>query len=99
MNQHLVSEVINIEVTPVEAPETEVVETRIFFLFDGIDEEGAANDRWAGARERAKRDIQWWRDALGVPSRERQQDKTVIQVIDCAADQVDRYNARGKRVG
>ncbi|TFK53741.1 hypothetical protein OE88DRAFT_1626659 [Heliocybe sulcata] len=44
-------------------PAPDVV-TRVFMLFKGIDQESLRD--WSAAQDKAKEDVQWWRDIVGV---------------------------------
>ncbi len=56
------------------------VVTRVFMVFRKVAAEDL--DLWEGARRRALEDVNFWRDVVGVETRERQEDPALFRVLE-----------------
>ncbi|KAF8994267.1 hypothetical protein BDZ89DRAFT_1085267 [Hymenopellis radicata] len=56
------------------------VVTRVFLVFRKVASDDLGD--WEGARERALEDVDFWRDVVGVETRERQEDPALFRVLE-----------------
>jgi hypothetical protein len=68
------------EAAPLDiSPRPDIV-TRVFMLFQKVDVDQL--DNWAVGMLKAKEDVGFWRDVVGVESKERQEDKNLFRVLE-----------------
>lgn len=80
-NEYETAAVLHIEPSP------DVV-TRIFMLFKGISEDRL--DEWSGTISRSQDEMEWWRDVVGLVSKERQRDEKLFRVLEWGGMEVKR---------
>ncbi|KAK0238179.1 hypothetical protein EDD85DRAFT_1005714 [Armillaria nabsnona] len=80
-NEYETAAVLHIEPSP------DVV-TRIFMLFKGISEDRLGE--WSGAISRSQDKVEWWRDVVGLVSKERQSDEKLFRVLEWGGMEVRR---------
>ena len=61
------------------SPQPDIV-TRVFMLFQKVD--SSQLDLWADAVKRAGDDVEFWREIVGVGSKDRQEDKNLFRVLE-----------------
>jgi hypothetical protein len=68
------------EAAPLDiSPRPDIV-TRVFMLFQKVDVDQL--DNWAGGNLKATGEVGFWRDVVGVESKERQEDKNLFRVLE-----------------
>ncbi|KAK0192574.1 hypothetical protein F5146DRAFT_1190868 [Armillaria mellea] len=72
-NEYETAAVLHIEPSP-------DVLTRIFMLFKGISEDRL--DEWSGTISRSQDEMEWWRNVVGLVSKERQRDEKLFRVLE-----------------
>lgn len=68
-------------------PPTEV-ETRLFYIYQGITADQAAEAKYDGIRGRAEDDVRGWREMLNVPAEEKQNDASLMRLCECGGMEV-----------
>jgi hypothetical protein len=68
------------EAAPLDiSPRPDIV-TRVFMLFQKVDIDQL--DSWADAVSKTKEDVGFWRDVVGVESKDQQEDGSLFRVLE-----------------